>query len=638
MNAPPPQQAAPKLGLALSGGGHRAAFFHIGVLAKLAELGLLRKLEVISTVSGGSIVGALYYLRLKAKLDEKGELDDSDFFEIVRKVADDYTHGAGKNLRALVLLSPLANLRYAFPNYTRTDRMGELYEKHFYKAAWGDGPVHDDRIAMCDLVIKPGGDESFKPSEGNRDPNRKTKVPVLLLNATTLNTGHNWRFEAQYMGEPLADDADSSDVDKNLRLRRTAWDALPPKGPGPFAIDYRHFPLGAAVASSACFPLGFPPKALPRLFERAAGDERAPMIVELVDGGVHDNQGIEGLLDADREHHACTHLIVSDASGQMADIDQPSGRIPKLLPRIVSIEGDVDREQRVLRAIEGCDRATTPPEQRVAFMHLQTGLSSGGLSPKEVADDYDPERASPFSTGVERRVQQLLSRVRTDLDAFSDVEAYSLMLDGYRICGAVVPAAPAVAGLAAGAPVQPDVPWRFLDIAPELDSSPPSEWYLRRLRVAEARFFKPARLAIGALAARLRKQEPAAKESAHRLVRQRWTARAFGVFWLAVAAALVFAGTVLDGHHFNAVWVYVAGIAIVGGLVLYAAPDIPGLHRVSRGFFSILMPLVVWPLLPLLALLQLGGGRLHLRYGRVPPGSQAGERVAPEASGAHVPR
>ncbi|HVD49595.1 MAG TPA: patatin-like phospholipase family protein, partial [Gaiellaceae bacterium] len=59
----------PKLGLALSGGGHRAAFFHIGVLACLAELGLLRLVQVISTVSGGSIVGALYYLHVKNLLE-----------------------------------------------------------------------------------------------------------------------------------------------------------------------------------------------------------------------------------------------------------------------------------------------------------------------------------------------------------------------------------------------------------------------------------------------------------------------------------------------------------------------------------------------------------------------------------------
>jgi predicted acylesterase/phospholipase RssA len=68
----------PKLGLALSGGGHRAAFFHIGVLAKLGELGLLRPVQVISTVSGGSIIGALYYLHVKNLLESKTDAEIAD--------------------------------------------------------------------------------------------------------------------------------------------------------------------------------------------------------------------------------------------------------------------------------------------------------------------------------------------------------------------------------------------------------------------------------------------------------------------------------------------------------------------------------------------------------------------------------
>ena len=53
-----------KLGLALSGGGFRSALFHVGMLARLAELDLLRKVDVISSVSGGSIIAAYYYLKV----------------------------------------------------------------------------------------------------------------------------------------------------------------------------------------------------------------------------------------------------------------------------------------------------------------------------------------------------------------------------------------------------------------------------------------------------------------------------------------------------------------------------------------------------------------------------------------------
>src|SRR5690242_2053987 len=52
----------PRIGLALSGGGARAIAFHLGCLRALDELGLLRQVSVLSTVSGGSVIGAAYSL------------------------------------------------------------------------------------------------------------------------------------------------------------------------------------------------------------------------------------------------------------------------------------------------------------------------------------------------------------------------------------------------------------------------------------------------------------------------------------------------------------------------------------------------------------------------------------------------
>lgn len=46
-----------RIGLALSGGGFRAAAFHLGVFRRLRELQLLDKLDLVSCVSGGSIAG-----------------------------------------------------------------------------------------------------------------------------------------------------------------------------------------------------------------------------------------------------------------------------------------------------------------------------------------------------------------------------------------------------------------------------------------------------------------------------------------------------------------------------------------------------------------------------------------------------
>lgn len=47
------------LGLCLSGGGYRAMLFHAGTLCRLNEAGLLERLDMVSSVSGGSIAAGL---------------------------------------------------------------------------------------------------------------------------------------------------------------------------------------------------------------------------------------------------------------------------------------------------------------------------------------------------------------------------------------------------------------------------------------------------------------------------------------------------------------------------------------------------------------------------------------------------
>jgi NTE family protein len=54
------ETAERKIGLALSGGGSRAIAFHLGCLRALNRIGLLERVSVLSTVSGGSVIGAYY--------------------------------------------------------------------------------------------------------------------------------------------------------------------------------------------------------------------------------------------------------------------------------------------------------------------------------------------------------------------------------------------------------------------------------------------------------------------------------------------------------------------------------------------------------------------------------------------------
>src|SRR5579862_889675 len=61
---PEPKVRRNGIGLCLSGGGYRAALFHLGALRRLNELGILAKMSTISSVSGGSIISAHLATRL----------------------------------------------------------------------------------------------------------------------------------------------------------------------------------------------------------------------------------------------------------------------------------------------------------------------------------------------------------------------------------------------------------------------------------------------------------------------------------------------------------------------------------------------------------------------------------------------
>jgi predicted acylesterase/phospholipase RssA len=483
------------LGLALSGGGFRASFFHIGVLARLAEQDRLRDVQALSTVSGGSIVGALYYLFLKRLLEEKPDaaITRQDYVDLVAAVEKRFLDGVRTNVRMRTFLSPRRNLRMFRRDYSRSDRIGELYDSVFYQGVLpGAAP---GMLRMRDLRIHPAGRagaEPFHPMRHNAA--RRAKVPVLLINATVLNDGHCWLFEASTMGEQPPADPAFCEVDKNFRLcRPDSYDNT---------ATQKDMELGLAVAASACVPGVFPPLALSGLYAEGVR-------VELVDGGVYDNQGVQALLA-----RRCTELLVSDASGQMDDVAEPGPSLFSVVPRANSILMDRTRDEQLLSLLG----EHTPP---ATLLHLRHGLpvrripwiDAQGKPAREPgsADTANPDQPVP---GVPAEVQDLLSRLRTDLDSFNDVEAYALMLDGYRMATALLPgaghggrdmAAPGPSPESvpdtdplAPEPTAPEVasgPWAFTAIAPEFDRpGGPAQGFLDILRVGRRTVFKPLAL------------------------------------------------------------------------------------------------------------------------------------------------
>ena len=213
-----------KVGLALSGGGFRASFYHIGVLARLAEADVLRHVDVLSTVSGGSIVGAHYYLLLRDLLQSNGKPVRSDYIGLVKNLEKQFSDGVRKNLRMRGLSNPWVTLKLLLrPGYTEvTEWRNSTTRASTRRKSFRRRSSRPNRTPrpMHSLRIKPKDEpDDFNPRFSNW--RLSARVPALLINATCLNTGHSWHFTANWMGEPpeLIGDV----VDKNERLRRMSY-------------------------------------------------------------------------------------------------------------------------------------------------------------------------------------------------------------------------------------------------------------------------------------------------------------------------------------------------------------------------------------------------------------------------------
>lgn len=394
------EQTLDKKGLALSGGGFRASFFQLGTLAKLAECNMLKDIEVLSTVSGGSIVGVLYYLKLQKLLESKSddEITQKDYIDLVHDLIDEFFEVVQTDIRNSVIwkssLSKTFKFLIPFNGYSRTNKLGELYQERFYKKY---------KNYMKDLIITPkewqDKKEDFKPRFNNW--RRKNKVPILVINATNLNSGHSWQFQASKMGEP--EYMTDLEIDKNDRFD---WARYDDKG---LQKKFKNYPIGQAVACSSAVPLLFTPIVLEDLYEGYK--------LSISDGGVYDNQGFSGLLSEE-----CDYIICSDASGQMDNQKTSTTTLLGMNKRTIDIQMDRNRE---LIFEDLNNRKEKGILKGFLFTHLKEDLKSNEIKQEDTIQKFEENENKEF--------QQLISKVRTDLDVFSKTEAYSLMCNGYKL-------------------------------------------------------------------------------------------------------------------------------------------------------------------------------------------------------------
>ncbi|RJP78767.1 MAG: hypothetical protein C4522_11995 [Desulfobacteraceae bacterium] len=382
-----------KLGLALSGGGFRSSLFHIGVLARLAELDLLRKVDVISSVSGGSVIAAYYYLKVKALLEKepeegRGAPVREDYIRMVREMETDFPAAVQKNMLMRTFLDPEKNARMMADEFSNTERLAELLTTYFYQ------PILESPEEQTKQYRIPLKKIAIRPVAGNLS--HDTRVPSLIINTTSLNTGHLWQFTSDSVGEQQTLYEAGNDPIDFLQKFRLDDERL--------TIDQRkvlyNITLGQAVAASCCVPGIFEPLQIKNLY-RLNGK---PMVVQLADGGLVDNQGLVSLFSEN-----CTHIICSDASDILKPENHPSTQFLTVALRANDILMNRIRNKSLNALFQ------YRPECHALF----------DLGDPETRDDIFPKDSEKLVTA--------LTRIRTAMDSFTDREADSLMYYGYHL-------------------------------------------------------------------------------------------------------------------------------------------------------------------------------------------------------------
>ena len=252
-----------RIALSLSGGGYRAAAFHLGALKTLHQLKLLENVNALSTVSGGTIIGAAY----AGSLADKVPFEDfvQQFYDFL-KTKNVITRGLAK-----IQESTRINNEYRMPSLIRAA-----------------ASVYAD-----DLL----GDKMFSSLLNDKS----THLKEISFNATDFRSGNCFRFQKS-SSDDVRTGNNNCEVDPQVNeLIR----------------------LADIVAASSCFPSGFEPIRFPSDFVWPRDGELSEISknlgrkfreeIPLMDGGVFDNQGIDSIENIhNREGAEIDLYIISD--------------------------------------------------------------------------------------------------------------------------------------------------------------------------------------------------------------------------------------------------------------------------------------------------------------------------------------
>jgi len=278
-----------RIGLALSGGGARAMAFHLGCLRALHALGILAKVKIISSVSGGSVLAGMYCARAQSFEEFDCQVRHVLTEGIQRRIiAGLFTwtgvKAVGSRLTTMTAAVPLSIVRTLAVGLSGSwDRKADAKRRFRFH-----GRRRITRTDLFEMALRQEailGDMALADLPAGR--------PDLLINAADLSRQTVFRFTR-----------DGSGTWPTGRVRTGA------------------LRLSEAVAASAAFPVLLP--SIDREWPRE-GDAQTVERFLLTDGGVYDNIGVDAFDPTRPERYAFAGKRVDCIIACIAEPGLPTG-------------------------------------------------------------------------------------------------------------------------------------------------------------------------------------------------------------------------------------------------------------------------------------------------------------------------
>ncbi|WP_415890983.1 patatin-like phospholipase family protein [Neptuniibacter sp. SY11_33] len=297
--------------VAISGGGHRAGNFGIGVLKELEKFqcnqktfNILNEIDYFSTVSGGGLAAGLYLSTLHDHIKPPIHTHNSySLSNLINQNTDNSSHNLERGYhntltRALVSVKALGN----------NDR-GDFLEKEFDEKILG-ADKRNRSLRLKDIFL-------------DKDNTQEPKLPLWVANATIYENGSIFPFHPealrQYQVTEYTHHLEKYEINE----------------------DYYSLPLAVGLKASASFPGAVPATTL-----KSSTDSVNPFI-HLFDGGLSDNLGVYSALQmlGDSDQNTKVLIVIDAYNGQPEPFSKQEGSptIFQIFLRTTSISLDAWR-------------------------------------------------------------------------------------------------------------------------------------------------------------------------------------------------------------------------------------------------------------------------------------------------------